>query len=153
MNYSELINEHLIDLNVKAKTKEDALREVANIAFNAGRVESAEAYLNGMMERENTSTTGFGGRIAIPHAKIDEVIKPTISVVKLEEAVDWQAMDDRPVQLLIALAVPTKQEGTVHLQLLAKLSENLMEDEFTGALLSADTENEIYQTITSIFNE
>ncbi|WP_188455845.1 PTS sugar transporter subunit IIA [Virgibacillus oceani] len=151
MNNSELINESLIALNVRAKTKDEALKKVANIAFNAGRVKSAKNYLDGLMERENTSTTGFGGGIAIPHAKIDEVLKPTITVIKLKEAVEWKAMDDKPVQLLIALAIPTKQEGTLHLKLLAKLSENLMEEEFTDSLLSANTENEIYQTITSIF--
>ena len=152
MNHSELITENLIELNVHAETKEEALKKVAMTAFHAGRVENADSFLHGLLERENTSTTGFGGGIAIPHAKIDEVVKPTITVLKLKEAVDWNAMDDKPVQLLIALAVPTEQEGTLHLKLLAKLSENLMEEEFTASLLSAHTESEIYQTITTIFN-
>ncbi|MBA4603787.1 PTS sugar transporter subunit IIA [Thermoactinomyces mirandus] len=151
MYHREIINESLIKLNFHANTKEDVLKEIADIAFNAKRVESAEAYFNGMLERERTSTTGFGGGIAIPHAKIDAILKPTISVIKLREAVDWEAMDDKPVQLIIALAVPANQEGTLHLQLLAKLSENLMEEKFTGSLLSAKTKNEIYQIITSIF--
>lgn len=151
MSNREVINESLIKLSVQAKTKEDVLKEIANIAFNAKRVESAEAYFNGMLERERTSTTGFGDGIAIPHAKIDAILKPAISVIKLKEPVEWEAMDENPVQLIIALAVPAHQEGTIHLQLLAKLSENLMEEEFTSSLLSARTKNEIYQIITSIF--
>ncbi|PAV28314.1 hypothetical protein CIL05_16895 [Virgibacillus profundi] len=151
MNNSQLINKSLIELNVHAQTKNEALREVANIAYNAGRLESGESYLNGMLERENTSTTGFGGGVAIPHAKVDGVLEPTISVIKLKQAVEWNAMDDKPVQLLIALAVPKKQEGTVHLKLLAKLSENLMEEDFVDSLQSANTKEEILKTITSIF--
>jgi fructose-specific phosphotransferase system IIA component len=151
MNKSELINESLIELNVHAQTKNEALKQVANIAFNAGRVKNEKSYLHGMLEREKTSTTGFGGGIAIPHAKIDEVFKPTISVIKLKEAVEWKAMDDKPVQLLIALSIPKKQEGTVHLKLLAKLSENLMEEDFVDSLHAANSKEEILHTITSIF--
>ncbi len=151
MTNREVIDESLIKLSVHAKTKEDVLKEIAKIAFNAKRVDSAEAYLNGMLERESKSTTGFGSGIAIPHAKIDAILKPAISVIKLKEAVEWEAMDGKPVQLVIALAVPANQEGTLHLQLLAKLSENLMEERFTCSLLSAKTKNEIYQIITGMF--
>ncbi|WP_373893791.1 PTS sugar transporter subunit IIA [Virgibacillus sp. CBA3643] len=151
MNSSEIINEDFIELNVRARSKEDALREVAKVAFHAGRVKDIASYHNGLLEREDTSTTGFGGGIAIPHAKINDVLKPSVFVVKLEEPVEWNAMDDKPVQLLIALAVPTEQEGTQHLKLLAKLSENLMEEDFTDSLLFAKTEQEIYTVIKNIF--
>ena len=151
MNNSELINENLIELNVHAQTKNEALKKVANIVFNAGRVENGDNYLNGMLDRETISTTGFGGGVAIPHAKVDGVFEPTISVIKLKQAVEWDAMDDKPVQLLIALAIPRKQEGTVHLKLLAKLSENLMEEDFVDSLKSANTKKKILNTITSIF--
>lgn len=150
MNTSELINDRLVELHVDVQSKEEALQKVANLVFKAGCVESAEAYYKGMMERESTSTTGFGNGIAIPHAKINEVLRPAISVIKLEEAVEWKAMDDKPVQLLIALAVPTKYEGNFHLKLLARLSENLMEDDFINSLLSANTKNEILKTIAGI---
>lgn len=151
MNSSELINTKLIKLNVHAKSKKEALREVAKVAFQAGRVKDIDSYHNGLLEREHTSTTGFGGGIAIPHAKIAEVLKPSIFVVKLEEPVEWNAIDDKPVQILIALAVPTEQEGTLHLKLLARLSENLMEEDFKDSLLSAKTEEELCTTIKNIF--
>lgn len=153
MNKSELINDSLVELNVEARSKEEALKKVADLVLKAGCVKSAETYYHGMMEREKNSTTGFGSGIAIPHAKMEEVLKPAICVITLKDAVDWKAMDDKPVHLLIALAVPTEHEGSLHLKLLATLSENLMEEHFVHSLLSAKTKHEILSTITDIFTD
>lgn len=84
---------------------------------------------------------------------MEEVVQPAICVITLKDAIDWKAMDDKPVQLLIALAVPTEHEGSFHLKLLATLSENLMEDHFVQSLLSARTKHEILTTITGIFTD
>lgn len=151
MNIANLINESLIELKNKASSKEEALKEVARLVYQAGRVQDKDSYFDGLLDREKAATTGFGGAIAIPHAKIDEVIKPTIAVIKLDQPVDWNAMDDQPVNFIIALAVPTYEEGKLHLQLLASLAEQLMEEEFKEALLSANTKQEIYSIIKNIF--
>lgn len=151
MKTSELIDEKTVKLNVHVHTKEEALKEVAKVASEAGRVKNINSFYRGLIEREKQSTTGFGGGVAIPHAKIDDVIKPSIIVIKLAEPVEWGAMDDNPVQLLIALGIPTKYKDTLHLKLLAKLSENLMEEEFIHSLLSAKTEVEICMKVNSIF--
>lgn len=151
MNSSDLINENLIDLEVEARTKEEVLEVVSRIAYEEGRVQDKDSYLRGLIERERDSTTGFGDGIAIPHAKIEQVMKPTITVIKLKDPVDWNALDNKPVQLIIALAVPLSQEGKLHLQLLARLSGELMEEDFKEALVSANTKEEIYNTITSVF--
>jgi len=150
MNYTELINEKLIQVNINAESKRDALRKIAELAFGAGRITDVNSYYEGLLEREKESTTGFGSGIAIPHAKIDEVVKPSICVAKLNKPVEWQSLDDKPVKLILALAVPTQQEGTLHLQLLAKLSENLMEEDFVYALLSAQSKKELYYTIYNV---
>lgn len=151
MDSTQLIDKQLIELNVHAQTKHEALKKVADVAYANGRVTDSESYYNGLLKRERESTTGFGSGIAIPHAKIDEVLKPSICIVKLDQPVEWESLDDKPVQLIIALAVPTQQEGTLHLQLLATLSENLMEEDFVDALLSAETEIELYNIINNIF--
>lgn len=151
MDIADLTNENLIELELKVSSKEDVLKEVARIVYQAGRVQNEESYFYGLLDREKSSTTGFGGAIAIPHAKIAEVIKPTIAVIKLYHPVDWNAMDDKPVKLIIALAVPTQEEGNLHLKMLASLSEQLMEEDFKEALLTANTKLEIYNTIKKVF--
>ncbi|ASN04296.1 PTS sugar transporter subunit IIA [Virgibacillus necropolis] len=151
MTEIDIINEDLIELNNCAPSKRDVLEDVARMVYQEGRVRDKEGYLNGLLEREANSTTGFGDGIAIPHAKIDGVIKPTIAVIKLKNPVEWEAMDNKPVKLIISLAVPSNQKGTLHLKLLANLSEHLMEDDFKRKLILADTKREIYKIITSIF--
>ncbi|MFB1051288.1 PTS sugar transporter subunit IIA [Paraliobacillus sp. JSM ZJ581] len=151
MNATDLINKELIEFDVQAETKAKALGEIARIAYEAGRVQDQQSYFRGLMEREKEFTTGFGDGIAIPHAKLDEVNEPTICIIKLSNPIDWDAMDDQPVQLVIAMAVPTQNEGKLHLKLLATLSEQLMEDDFKEALLSACTKDEIYQVVSKIF--
>lgn len=151
MNDTDLIKNELIEFDVKAETKEEALRKIAKIAYEAGRVQEQDSYFHGMMEREEEFTTGFGDGIAIPHAKLDVVNEPTICVIKLNKSIDWDAMDGQPVQLIIAMAVPTQHEGKMHLKLLATLSEQLMEEDFKEALLSACTKDDLYNIISKIF--
>lgn len=151
MSNKDLINENLIKLNIKTSTKEETLKIISEIMYKEDRVSSAEAYYQGMLERERTSTTGFGDGIAIPHAKIEEVLKPSISVIKLMDSVEWESLDNKPVKLIVALAVPDEEEDTTHLRLLARLSENLMEEDFVDSLLDTDTSEGFKDLIKNIF--
>ena len=153
MELESLITKELIDFNVPAATKEEVLRKISAHLYKAGRVSDEEAYFQALINRENATTTGFGRGIAIPHAKIKEVTVPTISVLKLNTPVEWNSLDDKPVNIVIALAVPSNAKGTIHLQLLAKLSEELMEDDFVEKLHKAVSKDEIYQYITNVFHK
>lgn len=148
---TNIINKQLIEFDEAVKTKEDALKEIARIVYKAGRVTNRESFLQGLLNREKEFTTGFGDGIAIPHAKIEEVNKATICILKLQKPINWESMDGKPVQLVIAMGVPAHEEGKLHLKLLATLSEQLMEEDFKEALLSAKTKDDVYSTITDIF--
>lgn len=63
MNKSELINDSLIELNVEAQSKEEALKKVADLVLKAGCVKSAAAYYHGMMEREKTPQPGLAAEL------------------------------------------------------------------------------------------
>ncbi|MGO1421391.1 PTS sugar transporter subunit IIA [Staphylococcus shinii] len=151
MNIESLINKDLIEIGFSAKSKERVLGEISQLVYKSGRVTNKRCYFEGLMERERNSTTGFGESIAIPHAKSKEVVQSTISIIRLKEPVEWKAMDGQPVKLIIALAIPQQEEGEMHLKILAKLSEQLMEEDFRTALLSANSKSELYTVIKSIF--
>ncbi|AUJ23595.1 PTS sugar transporter subunit IIA [Virgibacillus dokdonensis] len=150
MKNTELINEELIEIESNATTKEEALFEVATIAYNAGRVTNKEFYYTCLLDRERESTTGFGNGFAIPHAKEDIVKEPTIIVVRLNNEVSWNSLDNKPVKMLVALAIPEKYKGITHLKLLANLSENLLEEEFRKQLLYATNKEGLCVTIKKI---
>ncbi|MGL4107560.1 PTS sugar transporter subunit IIA [Clostridium sp. LP20] len=136
-----------IKVGIKAETKEEVLQFVSNIAFENEIVKSKEIYLNGLLERERECTTGFGKGFAIPHCKSITVNRPAVIVCKLENEVEWESMDDKPVHFVLALAVPEAEAGTTHLKILSQIARCLMDDEFTDKLNNTKSENEIYNLL------
>lgn len=124
--------------------KAQALGCLAQLAEKTGVVKDREEILRDLIAREAEFSTGFGDRFAIPHAKSNAVQFPALFVVHLDKAVEWESIDDQPVEMLIGIMVPKENEGNLHLQILSKLSGNLIEDSFKAALMEAETKAEIY---------
>lgn len=138
----ELSEDHIF-LNIEARNKKNALKNIAEFAEQAGVVTSKKAYFTGLWQREKEATTGFGNGFAIPHAKIKEVVKPAVFVVKFTDGLDWKALDDQFVHVAIALAVPEQEAGTEHLKLLSQISRRLIHDDFRDRLMNSTTKREI----------
>ena len=137
-------NDSMLPQN-KVETKEEVLKLVSEIAFKDEIVKSKEEYFNGLLAREEECTTGFGKGFAIPHCKSSTVNKASVIVLKLDNEVEWESMDDKPVNFVLALAVPDTEAGTTHLKILSKIARFLMDDEFTMKLESSKSEEEIYK--------
>ena len=103
-------------------------------------------YKKAILAREGEFSTAVGDGIAIPHAKMKAVKKPGLAAMTLAKGVDWKAPDDAPATLAFMIAAPEGQNN-VHLEMLAKLSQLLMHEEFANALRSAKTPEEFLATI------
>ena len=79
------MNEELVNLHMKAKTKEEAIKELARNVESAKRIENYEEYVVSVFERENMTSTGIGFKIAIPHGKSSTVKSSTVAFGRLEE--------------------------------------------------------------------
>lgn len=146
---SEIFNKEHIFFNEEATTQQEAFKAIAKIAFDAGYVESEEAYFIGLGEREQEATTGFQDGIAIPHSKNETVIKPGVFLVKFKHAIEWNALDGEPVHVAIALTIP-EAGGETHLRILSKIARKLIDGDFRNTLkTSTDTES-LYQAIAQI---
>lgn len=143
MNIEEMITVHTVEFDLDLKTQQEVLEKIADILFKDNRTSNKEETLEGYIEREHESTTGIGFGLAIPHCKVESVIKPTIVFLKLKNAVDWDSLDEEPVNVVIGLAIPKKDEGTLHLEILGRLASNLMEDDFKSTLFSIDDKNKL----------
>lgn len=141
----DVLDINRIRVGVKVETKEEVLKLVSEIAFKDEIVKSKEEYFNGLLAREVECTTGFGKGFAIPHCKSSTVNKASVIVLKLDNEVEWESMDDKPVNFVLALAVPDTEAGTTHLKILSKIARFLMDDEFTMKLESSKSEEEIYK--------
>jgi fructose-specific phosphotransferase system IIA component len=143
LDITTLINEDLIDLQLKSSEQLDTIEQLASILEQQGRLESKSAFVQGVLDREEKFTTGFGNGIAIPHCKSETVKKASIAIGKLTNGIDWKAMDDRDVFFVILLAIPESEAGTTHLQILSKLSGKLIDDDFRNRLMNAVEKEEV----------
>ena len=148
MNVSEMVNEKLVNFGYEAKTKDDVIKGLGKMMYDAGKVNDLNKYIEGLYEREAVFSTGVGNGGAIPHCKSDCVREAAFTLVKLKNPVEWETLDGRPVDYVIMLAAPNTSDN-VHLEMLSKLAANLMDDDFRETLKGTSTVEEIKQLISS----
>ena len=119
-----------IILDVKAASKEDILLEMSEYAKSLGFIRNTEEVYEAFKARELEYSTGLQDGFAIPHAKTDAVLVPTVLYARSETVLDWETFDDNGVKHVFALLVPKKDAGTTHLVMLSKLATALMEEDF-----------------------
>jgi len=99
--------------------------------------------------REKLGSTGFGGGVAIPHARIDGLGAVTGLFARLDRAVDFQAVDELPVDLVFVLLSPV-DAGAGHLKALARVSRRLRDRGFTAKLRGAGSPDALYALLTGV---
>ncbi len=118
--WTRLRPEHIF-LNVSIPDKDAALRFVADVFVRDGIVKDASALWQGMQLREQTMSTGIGNGIGIPHTTSTEAKDAALLLVVLKEPIDFEALDNSPVDTILALVLPENQT-TLHLRMLAAIS-------------------------------
>ena len=101
----------------------------------------------GLIEREKLGTPGFGGSVAIPHTKVEDLRNCVGVVIRLENPVDYQAHDGHPVDLVFALFSPAGG-GAVHLKALAEISRLLRDEDIVAKMRGADNADAIYALLS-----
>lgn len=143
MNIRNVTNMNLIAIDLDVKTKEEVIVFLAELLYKQGIVNSVEKYVDQVMERENHETTGVGKGVAIPHGKSESVLKSSVAIAKLKHPIEWNSLDDEPVDLVFQLAIRKSDEGDLHLKLLSNLACKLMEDEFVNVLRDTSDKQKI----------
>lgn len=146
MRITDLLDKRSIQLNGKAKTKSEVIDACVDLMVNSGKISDKEKYKNGVYEREAEGTTGIGDGIAIPHCKSDAVKTPGLSAMVIKEGAEFDSLDGQPVHLVFLIAAPNTEDN-VHVDVLSKLSEMLMDEPFTQALKSADSVEKFLEII------
>ncbi len=127
-----------------ATSKKRVLEEAAiKIAASLPEIEAEELFTK-LISREKIGTTAIGHGIAIPHCRLDSCKGIVGSILTLTHAVDFQAFDNQPVNVLFVLLVPTK-EVDEHLQVLAMLATKFESAAYREALINASQDSELYE--------
>lgn len=144
----DLLKKELIfdGIKVNGGNKEEALKVISELVVNSSDV-SVQELLNGFLKREEESSTGFGGYVAIPHTKLEGVKNPFIAIVRFENDIEWESLDDEPVRVALALVMPATDEDNIHLQVISKFARKLMDDDFVEVLLNEKDKENLYSFI------
>ncbi|MGM9904453.1 hypothetical protein A5844_000754 [Enterococcus sp. 10A9_DIV0425] len=134
MNIATLLPPNHVFLDMEVADKEEVIRQLASVLTTDEIVQNEEEYIQSVLARETHSTTGIGNNIAIPHGKSQAVKQSAIIFARLREPIDWQALDDEPVSVVILLAIPESHKGDDHLRILSKIAMKLIDDEITEKL-------------------
>lgn len=116
---------------------------MAKMFLDDGVITNIDKYVDSVMEREQTGTTGVGEGIAIPHGKSNAVTTSSIAFAKLKTPVDWDALDGNKVSIVFMLSIPGGSESKEHLRVLSLLAQRLMDDDVIESLQKAKDKDDI----------
>jgi nitrogen PTS system EIIA component len=146
MKITELLKKEFILEQLKAKSKQEALAELAG-AFVKNQINfDSGAMLRVLLEREKLGSTGIGDGIAIPHGKLAGLGEIAIAFGRSRKGIDFEAMDGKPVHLITLLIAPENSAGQ-HLKALAKISRMMKDEVFRRNLLEAKTHDDLVRII------
>lgn len=140
---AELLAAVSINLDATATSRDDAIRQAGAGLLAAGAIN--EAYVDAMIDRENSVSTFMGEGVAIPHGTLaakDSVKSDALSLVRFPHGVDWDGNDVR-------LAFGIAAQGNGHIALLSQLATVLMDPEKAEALRSSTTIEQVYALLES----
>lgn len=145
---SDLIAPDAIRIDITAGNKKTLFQTLGTVAGEVMNLDPRRV-TDGLAARERLGSTGFGGGIAIPHARIEGVRRVRGLFARLTSPVDFHAIDGLPVDLLLLLVSPVDAGGT-HLKALARVSRLLRDSSFADKLRGAGSRDAIYALLTGV---
>jgi PTS system nitrogen regulatory IIA component len=145
-DFSDLLRHDTVLAGVSAANKKLLFQTIASAAARVAE-QDAKTLADVLIEREKLGSTGFGGGIAIPHGKVPGLKQIVGVFVRLAQPVDFQAVDDMPVDLVFAMFSPA-DAGSAHLKALARVSRRLRDKGFVTKLRGAGSHDAIWALLT-----
>lgn len=143
----KVIHPDLLVVGSKSKTKTEVINELGQCLEKSGYVSDAQKFITDVYLREEEGVTGIGQGVAIPHGKSQAVKDTTIAMAILEEPIEWETLDDEPVEVVIMFAVKDSDANTTHVLLLQQVAILLANDYFIQQIKQVDSATELYQLV------
>lgn len=145
MKLSEVLSPANVILDLDARSKTRLMHRLSEIAAkNLGVSESV--VFSALNKREKLGSTGIGEGIAIPHAPVPDLTKPFALFARLSNSIDFEAIDENPVDIVAVLLVPV-EKSSANLNLLASLARILRMPNRIERIRAATDAKEVYRTI------
>lgn len=144
---SDLLRPDAVQLGVPALGRKPFFLHAAAMLARQTALER-QPIADALAERERLGSTGFGGGVAIPHARLPGLAQVSCAFVRLAQPIDWQAVDGLPVDLVMTLVSPVSA-GADHLKALARVSRRLRDRAFLAKLRGAASPDSAYALFTA----
>jgi nitrogen PTS system EIIA component len=147
MDLSDLVTQKAILPVLKASSKKQLMQILSEKAAEITGLSERDVF-DTIMQREKLGSTGVGNGIAIPHGKLKAIKAITGVFARLETPVDFEALDDEPVDLVFLLLAP-ETAGADHLKALSRIARILREPDMVAKLRGTKDATAIYAFLTS----
>jgi len=127
-----ITTEHIC-LHSQALSKRALITEMANVLSSI----DPDSVMEVVMAREQLGSTGIGHGVAIPHGRMPDLAAPMVALARHNDGVDFDAIDGKPVHIVVLLLVPDSDDRQ-HLELLAQLARNLQQASFREKIMQAE---------------
>ena len=150
MELADFLTKEQVVTDLKASDRWEAIEELIDLLVDSGQIkpDHREAIVSIVKKREASMSTGIGFGIGIPHASSDLIDNVTGAFGRSKDGVNFDALDNQPVNLVMLFLVPQGQFQK-HLHTLAKIAKMLHKKEFRKSLEEAEDAAEMYQIIRS----
>lgn len=147
MDLSTLLSPDCTRCAVDGSSKKKVLELIGQLA--APRLSGTTSFdvFENLLNRERLGSTGIGMGVAIPHGRLASANKPVAILMTLSAPIDFDAIDNQPVDIIFALLVPEDQHEQ-YLQTLASVAQRLNDKNCTRALRDAQSDQELYDLFT-----
>jgi len=139
------INHIFLDLEVNSKT--ELFEVIAKELKKLGRITECKDFKVAMEKRESEISTGLGEGLAIPHALHTSVLFPTVLYIRLKNELDYNALDQKPVKEVFAIAMPNSYQKE-HLTVLSQIAKIYLDQSMKTKLQGYKTSKSIYELVT-----
>ena len=144
INVLDYLDKDSIVLGVKQKNKKQILSHLLDHFIQKKKIKKTDKneILKALLQREEMGSTAIGGRIALPHARIDSAKKIVVGLMISKEGINFESLDQEPVNI-VALLLSSQKEAGLHLKMLAFLARMLRDKYFVQQLKNSKDEEQV----------
>ena len=147
MQMADLLTEDRIVCCAEMPSKKRALEQLSELISQDQQKLSSNNVFDSLISRERLGGTGIGYGVAIPHGRVKNCDHTSAAFLKLNSGIDYDSVDNQPVDLLFALLVP-EESTDEHLKILANLARMFNDETFREKVRQSNSAHELYQLIT-----
>ena len=149
INILNYLGKDSILIGLKQKNKKKFLAAILEHLISKKKIDkgSGKGILKSLIQREEMGSTAIGGHIALPHARVNTIDDIVICLVISKEGIDFDSLDQEPVNI-VALLLSNQKEAGLHLKMLAFLARILRDKYFVQQLKNTTTPDEVLALIT-----